>query len=867
MGEGVAYRGRRLLMAIKTEIKQAGGVGGGGGSKAGGKGGLGGASARGGHGQKGGLPVGWDSVVDARGDRCSTDSADEARATSATAQRARTATRELEGAQNRRLLGRCTAVAKEKLRASANQWCRSQSSRPAHAAASTRGLYITCRSWSGSRACTSGLATRITGSECLSPTSWTRLCSEFVRRRFDVWRDVVPFGNRGGAGAGFARRSAARGPAACTTPSGASPPAPSRRPRRLSARRLPRNSRRSAHARLDQRRELAVRAGAGEGAASNPALWRAASAGHCAKAATNSSGGSASSLRGPPARLSRTGKAIRELAEEPAGTALARRFRVAAGARTAGGGGGGAAAAADGSSSSAGVCQTAGQTGVAGCRRAPKPAATAVGVITLFLRKPGRKGAGQSGWTLQEAARRASGRLCPLATWGSDEATAAAASELVYGERTVLEFRAYVFMARNLIGSDESGLSDAFARVVIGDQVVSTHVIPESLSPVWDRTLSVTPLIIYLNEVDVLNHPPVVLWSKFSMTIQLASRNSPRRCFCRPQDDYRPPQSWTGVEVLQGPAQCRRAASLFRAGATRRQRRTPDFVESLEQIRVGQRRISREAAAAAGDHSDATVQSHRICRCRRRCGPQLAPYRIEVLFWGKFEFGGRRVWSETIESCRLKPNFPRNLKCLDLMLLCEPRWYWPPLMFQCEDSRQFGRHSTRWQSRGTSVLKYIRKDKSEKARQVRHCVVCWPLTNNIGNKEALEKSQLTAAKTGEDSNCRPPPPQEWTILRSFTEPNRAQQSGRSRLLCLRPSAAEAREPDPRLGSRVEARTPGRSPPKNGQGTIPGTGWRMAADGSEAATEKVADRSREDPARKWTGGRASNAAIDNSWMTK
>ncbi len=44
-------------------------------------------------------------------------------------------------------------------------------------------------------------------------------------------------------------------------------------------------------------------------------------------------------------------------------------------------------------------------------------------------------------------------------------------------EKQVFQLRAHMYQARSLIGSDASGLSDPFARVVFGDQSLCTQVI------------------------------------------------------------------------------------------------------------------------------------------------------------------------------------------------------------------------------------------------------------------------------------------------------------------------------------------------------------------------------------------------------
>ena len=51
------------------------------------------------------------------------------------------------------------------------------------------------------------------------------------------------------------------------------------------------------------------------------------------------------------------------------------------------------------------------------------------------------------------------------------------------------QLRAHMYQARGLIGSDDSGLSDPFARVVFADQSLCTQVIDETLSPTWDEML------------------------------------------------------------------------------------------------------------------------------------------------------------------------------------------------------------------------------------------------------------------------------------------------------------------------------------------------------------------------------------------
>jgi len=68
-----------------------------------------------------------------------------------------------------------------------------------------------------------------------------------------------------------------------------------------------------------------------------------------------------------------------------------------------------------------------------------------------------------------------------------------------------------MYQARRLIGSDASGLSDPFARVVFGDQSQCTQVIDETLSPTWDEMLIFNEVIVYGTIEDLKNEPPIII--------------------------------------------------------------------------------------------------------------------------------------------------------------------------------------------------------------------------------------------------------------------------------------------------------------------------------------------------------------------
>ncbi len=68
-----------------------------------------------------------------------------------------------------------------------------------------------------------------------------------------------------------------------------------------------------------------------------------------------------------------------------------------------------------------------------------------------------------------------------------------------------------MYQARSLIGSDASGLSDPFARVVFGDQSLTTQVIDETLSPTWDEMLIFNEVVTHGTIEQMKEDPPTIV--------------------------------------------------------------------------------------------------------------------------------------------------------------------------------------------------------------------------------------------------------------------------------------------------------------------------------------------------------------------
>ncbi|CAI2734909.1 unnamed protein product [Schistosoma spindalis] len=101
-------------------------------------------------------------------------------------------------------------------------------------------------------------------------------------------------------------------------------------------------------------------------------------------------------------------------------------------------------------------------------------------MATLYLRKQGREGVGPKGWRIQSQIR--------VYLWlGLIKDFTAYTHGLPESSR--FQLRCYIFIARDLIASDSSGMSDPMARVLIGPHVLQTQALYQTMSPMWDVVL------------------------------------------------------------------------------------------------------------------------------------------------------------------------------------------------------------------------------------------------------------------------------------------------------------------------------------------------------------------------------------------
>lgn len=78
-------------------------------------------------------------------------------------------------------------------------------------------------------------------------------------------------------------------------------------------------------------------------------------------------------------------------------------------------------------------------------------------------------------------------------------------------DESVFQLRAYLFLARNLIASDETGLSDPFARVVLRNQAAKTEIKEQTTNPIWDQTIILEAVTFYSTVGLIKANPPPII--------------------------------------------------------------------------------------------------------------------------------------------------------------------------------------------------------------------------------------------------------------------------------------------------------------------------------------------------------------------
>ncbi|XP_071746024.1 otoferlin isoform X2 [Lepeophtheirus salmonis] len=346
-------------------------------------------------------------------------------------------------------------------------------------------------------------------------------------------------------------------------------------------------------------------------------------------------------------------------------------------------------------------------------------------VQTLFLKLPGRKGTGSGGWMIQAKLqiylwlgstkhKKAfpsgipSGFQITNELLNAEKLGLSPPLSIHYTEKYCFQLRAHMYQARSLIGSDASGLSDPFARVIIGEYCRTTQVIDETLSPTWDELLIFDQIVVYGRREDIKLNPPTIIIEIYDQDkvgkAEFLGRSvgKPWVCLIGSSDYQTPSLEW--FQIYRGNEEAGELLAAF---------------EMFELAEVA----GHDPYSNLSEPKDngPYIDSGPVLPVPKGIRPTLAKYRFEVLFWGlrdvkrvhwltvdkprvDIECAGNIIQSSVITNAKKNPNFSTTVKFLDIELP-EQEIYCPPLTIRVVDCRSFGRYTLV----GTHVINSIHK--------------------------------------------------------------------------------------------------------------------------------------------------------------
>ncbi|XP_046585626.1 otoferlin-like isoform X5 [Haliotis rubra] len=369
-------------------------------------------------------------------------------------------------------------------------------------------------------------------------------------------------------------------------------------------------------------------------------------------------------------------------------------------------------------------------------------------VQTMLLRLPGKKAEGQAGWNIQAKLQ--------LYLWlglskhkkdylkglpgGYEETKPLKLSckpqgypppFVHYKEKQVFQLRCHMYQARQLIGSDASGLSDPFARIAFADQSACTQVIEETLSPTWDEMLIIKEVEVYGLMEEIVDDPPTIVVEIFDQD-KVGKSEFIGRALCKPvvklsNEKYDGPKFPPRLEwwdVRRGPDEAGELLSTFEL---------LQYPFDERDLRSAYRTplYARKTLAPFGDRTGQDLPPMELPNQDKDRGPImpvpkgirpiLSKHRVEILFWGvrdlkrvqlqtvdhpriDVECAGHVLQSSIILNTKKNPNFNIPVKYFDVELP-ENEMYCPPISIRCVDCRSFGRFVLV----GTHVISNIHK--------------------------------------------------------------------------------------------------------------------------------------------------------------
>lgn len=348
----------------------------------------------------------------------------------------------------------------------------------------------------------------------------------------------------------------------------------------------------------------------------------------------------------------------------------------------------------------------------------------------------------------------------------------------------MFQLRAHIYQARSLIGSDASGLSDPFARIIAGEFSKTTQVIDETLSPTWDELLIFDEILIYGAADEIKLDPPSIIIEIFDQD-KVGKSEYIGRALAKPHvklrdETYAKPRFPPLLEWFDISRGHDHAGELLAA---------LELLEIPSDIDIG----GLPALPPAKDRPIYKETDPRdvltILPVPRGIRPTLARYRIEVLFWGlrdlkrihlltvdkprvDIECSGHILYSSIIQNARKNPNFSTPVKFLDLDLP-EQELYRPPLTIRAVDCRSFGRYTLVGTHMINSIHKYMYTPTTRKSREAderkRGYSSNQPKTSGECNSTNPHSPPLTIMATQYDGSKEKSPllPKDITISISY----------------------------------------------------------------------------------------------------
>ncbi|KAE8576696.1 hypothetical protein XENTR_v10004287 [Xenopus tropicalis] len=289
------------------------------------------------------------------------------------------------------------------------------------------------------------------------------------------------------------------------------------------------------------------------------------------------------------------------------------------------------------------------------------------------------------------------------------------------------QLRAHLYQARGILPADDNGLSDPFARVVFGNQCLTTQVMNETLAPMWNELLLFDHLVLDGNKEDIKDDPPVIIINIYDQD-KFGAPEYLGRAFATPIVTLLTDDDEDGEDT--GPKYIQPALQFF--DIVKGNKEAGELIATFELIELNSKKyleptIPEHVYPVNPDFMDEETDRYIIPAGIR---PTLKEFRIEILFWGlrdlkrinlfeveqpqvRIECAGKKVESEVILSCKEFPNFTELVKFVDVELP-EQVYLHPPLSIFVVEKRAFGRSVMVGSAVVSHLMKFAPKELEEK---------------------------------------------------------------------------------------------------------------------------------------------------------